>query len=87
MSRLHFLAGRFDNPPHDYEVILSEGLRVVAESKRRAAHFSYVEEVDVTAIEELRAALNAREGAGRPRLRCCLSSCRRWCARWPSSRR
>src|SRR4029453_12104652 len=40
----------------------------MAESKRRAAHFSYVEEVDVTAIEELRAALNAREGTGRPRL-------------------
>lgn len=40
----------------------------MAESKRRAAHFAYVEEVDVTALEELRAALNAREGSGRPRL-------------------
>jgi 2-oxoisovalerate dehydrogenase E2 component (dihydrolipoyl transacylase) len=40
----------------------------MAESKRRAAHFSYVEEVDVTALEELRAALNAREGEARPRL-------------------
>ena len=33
----------------------------MAESKRRVAHFSYVEEVDVTALEELRATLNARE--------------------------
>ncbi|MFZ5779801.1 MAG: dihydrolipoamide acetyltransferase family protein [Pseudomonadota bacterium] len=39
----------------------------MAESKRRAAHFSYVEEVDVTALEELRARLNA-ENAERPRL-------------------
>jgi 2-oxoisovalerate dehydrogenase E2 component (dihydrolipoyl transacylase) len=39
----------------------------MAESKRRAAHFSYVEEVDVTALEELRARLNA-EAPDRPRL-------------------
>jgi len=39
----------------------------MAESKRRAAHFSYVEEVDVTALEELRARLNA-ETQDRPRL-------------------
>ena len=32
----------------------------IAESARRVAHFSYVEEVDVTAIEELRASVNAR---------------------------
>src|SRR5215212_7730018 len=31
----------------------------MAESKRRAAHFSYVEEIDVTALEDLRAKLNA----------------------------
>ena len=31
----------------------------MAESTRRIAHFSYVEEVDLTALEELRAALNA----------------------------
>ncbi|MGI4955165.1 MAG: dihydrolipoamide acetyltransferase family protein [Janthinobacterium lividum] len=36
--------------------------RQMAESTRRIAHFSYVEEVDVTALEELRAAL--REGPG-----------------------
>jgi 2-oxoisovalerate dehydrogenase E2 component (dihydrolipoyl transacylase) len=40
----------------------------MAESKRRAAHFSYVEEIDVTALEELRAALNAGAAEGRPRL-------------------
>jgi len=32
----------------------------MAESTRRVAHFSYVEEVDVTALEALRASLNAR---------------------------
>ena len=40
----------------------------MAESKRRIAHFSYVEEVDVTALEELRATLNAENRPDRPRL-------------------
>jgi 2-oxoisovalerate dehydrogenase E2 component (dihydrolipoyl transacylase) len=40
----------------------------MAESKRRVAHFSYVEEVDVTALEELRATLNADKQHDRPRL-------------------
>jgi 2-oxoisovalerate dehydrogenase E2 component (dihydrolipoyl transacylase) len=40
----------------------------MAESKRRIAHFSYVEEVDVTAVEELRATLNAQDRPDRPRL-------------------
>ncbi|WP_298953911.1 dihydrolipoamide acetyltransferase family protein [uncultured Methylobacterium sp.] len=40
----------------------------MADAKRRVAHFSYVEEVDVTALEELRAALNGRHGASRPKL-------------------
>lgn len=35
---------------------------------RRIPHFTYVEEVDVGALEELRAALNARHGGARPRL-------------------
>ncbi|HTE35757.1 MAG TPA: dihydrolipoamide acetyltransferase family protein [Reyranella sp.] len=39
----------------------------MAESKRRVAHFSYVEEVDVTAVEALRTTLNA-EKKDRPRL-------------------
>ncbi len=40
----------------------------MAELARRVAHFSYVEEVDVTALEELRAALNARATEARPKL-------------------
>ena len=40
----------------------------MAEAKRRIAHFSYVEEVDVTALEELRATLNAGAGPGKPKL-------------------
>ena len=40
----------------------------MAESARRVAHFSYVDEVDVTALEELRASLNARATEERPKL-------------------
>jgi 2-oxoisovalerate dehydrogenase E2 component (dihydrolipoyl transacylase) len=55
------------------ETIKMVGLRrriaqKMAESKRRIAHFSYVEEVDVTALETLRATLNAEERPNRPRL-------------------
>ena len=38
------------------------------DAKRRAAHFSYVEEVDVTALEELRAQLNQKWGESRGKL-------------------
>ena len=38
----------------------------MAESTRRVAHFSYVEEIDVTSLEEARAALNGDDS--RPRL-------------------
>ncbi|HZT56673.1 MAG TPA: dihydrolipoamide acetyltransferase family protein [Burkholderiaceae bacterium] len=38
------------------------------ESKRRIPHYTYVEEVDVTELEALRAQLNARHGAERGRL-------------------
>ena len=38
------------------------------ESKRRIPHFTYVEEVDVTELEALRARLNTKWGAGRGRL-------------------
>jgi 2-oxoisovalerate dehydrogenase E2 component (dihydrolipoyl transacylase) len=38
------------------------------ESKRRIPHFTYVEEVDVTELESLRARLNAKWGAQRGRL-------------------
>ena len=40
----------------------------MAEATRRIAHFSYVEEVDVTALEGLRATLNAGAGPDRPKL-------------------
>ena len=40
----------------------------MAESSRRVAHFSYVEAIDVTALEELRAALNANATTERPKL-------------------
>jgi len=40
----------------------------MAESARRVAHFSYVEEADVTALEELRSFLNARATDQRPKL-------------------
>ncbi|MCA0249638.1 MAG: 2-oxo acid dehydrogenase subunit E2 [Proteobacteria bacterium] len=40
----------------------------MAEAKRRVAHFSYVEEIDVTALEELRASLNTEYRRDRPRL-------------------
>ncbi len=50
----------------DVETVKVIGLRrriaqKMADSKRRVAHFSYVEEVDVTALEELRASLNTRQ--------------------------
>jgi 2-oxoisovalerate dehydrogenase E2 component (dihydrolipoyl transacylase) len=38
------------------------------EAARRIPHFAYIEEVDVTALEELRAALNARATEERPKL-------------------
>jgi 2-oxoisovalerate dehydrogenase E2 component (dihydrolipoyl transacylase) len=40
----------------------------MAESSRRIAHFSYIEETDVTALEELRASLNTRATDARPKL-------------------
>jgi 2-oxoisovalerate dehydrogenase E2 component (dihydrolipoyl transacylase) len=57
----------------DVETVKIIGLRrriaqKMAESKRRIAHFAYVEEVDVTALEELRATLNAKNRLDRPRL-------------------
>jgi 2-oxoisovalerate dehydrogenase E2 component (dihydrolipoyl transacylase) len=38
------------------------------QAKRRIPHFSYIEEVDVTALEELRAHLNANKTKEQPRL-------------------
>ncbi|MDW6024859.1 dihydrolipoamide acetyltransferase family protein [Mesorhizobium sp. BAC0120] len=40
----------------------------MALAKSRIPHITYVEEVDVTALEDLRAALNKEKAAGRPKL-------------------
>ena len=58
---------------HDEQQVPVIGLRrriavQMLESKRRIPHFSYVEEVDVTELEALRAALNARWAAERGKL-------------------
>ncbi|MDP2820156.1 MAG: dihydrolipoamide acetyltransferase family protein [Polaromonas sp.] len=58
---------------HHQEAVPVIGLRrkiaqKMQESKRRIPHFTYVEEVDVTELEALRARLNARYGKERGRL-------------------
>ncbi len=58
---------------HDEEAIPVIGLRrriaqKMQEAKRRIPHFTYVEEVDVTELEALRAKLNARWSAARGKL-------------------
>jgi len=40
----------------------------MAESKRHIPHFTYVEEMDVTALEQMRARMNERRGADKPKL-------------------
>ncbi|MCL4169311.1 UNVERIFIED_CONTAM: hypothetical protein GTU68_032068, partial [Idotea baltica] len=40
----------------------------MAESKRNIPHFTYVEEMDVSALEELRARMNARRTEDKPKL-------------------
>jgi 2-oxoisovalerate dehydrogenase E2 component (dihydrolipoyl transacylase) len=60
-------------PNHAVETIKVVGMRRriahnMAESSRRVAHFSYIEETDVTPLEELRASLNARATEARPKL-------------------
>ncbi|KAG0908561.1 hypothetical protein G6F32_016935 [Rhizopus arrhizus] len=40
----------------------------MAESKRRIPHFSYVEEIDVTELEDLRVQLNQKWGESRGKL-------------------
>ncbi len=57
----------------DFEAVKVIGLRRniaqrMQESKRRIPHFTYVEEVDVTAVEQLRAELNRQYEGSRPRL-------------------
>jgi len=63
----------FKEPNLTIETVKVVGLRRriaqnMADSSRRVAHFAYVEEVDATALEELRAALNSRATAERPKL-------------------
>ena len=58
---------------HDEQAMPVIGLRrrialQMQEAKRRIPHFSYVEEIDVTELEALRAALNAKWAAERGRL-------------------
>ncbi len=58
---------------HEEEAIPVIGLRrkiaqKMQEAKRRIPHFSYVEEIDVTELEELRAKLNTRYAAERGKL-------------------
>ena len=58
---------------NDEEAIPVIGLRRriaqrMQEAKRRIPHFTYVEEIDVTELETLRARLNAQYGAARGRL-------------------
>jgi 2-oxoisovalerate dehydrogenase E2 component (dihydrolipoyl transacylase) len=58
---------------HDEAQVQVIGLRrkiaqKMQEAKRRIPHFTYVEEIDVTELEALRAQLNERHGAARGRL-------------------
>ena len=58
---------------HEEEAIPVIGLRrkiaqKMQEAKRRIPHFTYVEEIDVTELEALRAQLNAKWGAERGRI-------------------
>jgi len=66
-------SGKGYQPMEATEVIPVIGLRrkiaqKMQEAKRRIPHFTYVEEIDVTELEDLRAQLNARHGQQRGRL-------------------
>ncbi|WP_137891779.1 dihydrolipoamide acetyltransferase family protein [Ramlibacter sp. 2FC] len=66
-------AGARLQPREGEEAVRVIGLRrkiaqKMQEAKRRIPHFTYVEEVDVTELEALRARLNGRSGARRPHL-------------------
>jgi len=60
-------------PADDVQAIPVIGMRrkiaqKMQEAKRRIPHFSYVEEIDVTELEDLRARLNAQWAGQRPKL-------------------
>jgi 2-oxoisovalerate dehydrogenase E2 component (dihydrolipoyl transacylase) len=74
---LSYSAGQGYRAPNNFVVREDEAIKVIgmrrriaenmAASKRHIPHFSYVEEFDVTALESMRADLNANRG-GRPKL-------------------
>ncbi len=64
-------AGRARNEAVEEVKIIGLRRRIaerMQESKRRIPHYSYVEELDVTELEELRAQLNTQHATDRPRL-------------------
>lgn len=67
-----FVAGSGEARGGVTEIRITGLRRMIAEkmqdSARRIPHFSYVEEFDLTALEELRARLNATRGAEQPKL-------------------
>jgi len=74
---LRYGAGQGYQAPHASNARADEPIKVIgmrrkiaenmAASKRAIPHFTYVEEIDVTALEDMRADLNANRG-GRPKL-------------------
>ena len=74
---LRYSAGQGYHPPHASHARADEEVRVIgmrrriaenmAASKRHIPHFTYVDEIDVTELERVRADLNANRGA-RPKL-------------------
>ena len=74
---LRYSAGQGYHAPHSRRARADEAIKVVgmrrriaenmSASKRAIPHFTYVEEIDVTALEALRADLNANRG-NRPKL-------------------
>jgi 2-oxoisovalerate dehydrogenase E2 component (dihydrolipoyl transacylase) len=74
---LRYGAGEGYHPPHASRARADEPVKVIgmrrriaenmAASKRAIPHFTYVEEIDVTALEAMRADLNANRG-NRPKL-------------------
>ncbi|MBS0479607.1 MAG: 2-oxo acid dehydrogenase subunit E2 [Proteobacteria bacterium] len=74
---LRYGSGQGYHAPHASRARADEAIKVIgmrrriaenmAASKRHIPHFTYVDEIDVTALEEMRADLNANRGA-RPKL-------------------
>lgn len=74
---LRYSAGQGYHAPHSHRARADEAIKVVgmrrriaenmSASKRAIPHFTYVEEIDITALEAMRADLNSARG-GRPKL-------------------